>query len=192
MNPIYKEKYILTPEAFNGFNLDSKKAQIEKNINNIKITALIQVFVGAIFIIASMASIISGEHSLFVFNVFALIVMFWGGYSLKTKPKKYQKQVEESLKKAYENGRYGECFFDIKFFEDKLSYMVGGKNDELFYSEFAKFYDSEKYFAIHFTSGDVIIFNPDCDREKIKNIIIGYRTKGDESLQDNQTKEISQ
>lgn len=189
MNPIYKEKYILTPEAFNAFNLDSKRAQINKNITNIKVTAIIQVVVGALFI---LASIITRQPGLFVFNIFAVIVMFFGGYSLKTKPQKYQKQVEDSLKKAYENGRYGECFFDVKFFEDKLSYMVGGRNDELFYSEFARFYDEEKYFAVHFTSGDVIIFNSDCDRQKIKDIIVGYRTKGEEPIEDNKNEEISQ
>ncbi len=113
MNLIHKEKYILKPETFNAFNIDAKKTQINKNINSIKVTALIQIFVGAIFIIAS---IVTKQNSLFVFNVFAVIVMFWGGYSLKTKPAKYQKQLEQSLETAYKNGRYGECFFDVKFF----------------------------------------------------------------------------
>ncbi len=175
MHPIHKEKYILSREAFGKFNYDQKKAEIEKNRNNSKVTSVLQMIVGIIFIIAMF---ITKQQGLFVFSVFAVILIIVGAVNFKRRPLKYDKQVEESLDRAYENGGYGESYFDVKFYEDKMTYLVGGNNKELSYSDFYQFFDTESYFGVHFITGDAVIFNPDCDKIKIKDIIKTSRTKG--------------
>ena len=178
MHPVHKEKYILSKEAFRSFNYDQKKAEIEKNRSNSRISAVIQMLVGVAFIIALL---ITKQQGLFVFSVFAVILIAVGAVNFKTRPVKYDRQVSESLDRAYENGRYGECYFDVKFYEDKMTYLVGGNSQELSYREFLQFFDTENYFGVHFHSGDVVIFNPECDRVKIKDIIKTCLTKGDEA-----------
>ncbi len=175
MHPIHKEKYILSKEAFKSFNYDQKKAEIEKNRNNSRISPVIQMIVGLAFIIALF---ITKQQGLFVFSIFAVILIAVGAVNFKKRPLKYDKQVEESLDRAYENGGYGESYFDVKFYEDKMTYLVGGNNQELRYSEFLQYFETEKYFGVHFMTGDVVIFNPECDKVKIKDIIRESRTKG--------------
>lgn len=178
MHPIHKEKYILSREAYGQFNMDQNKEKIEKNRNNSKITSVIQIIVGVVFLIAMF---VTKQSNLFVFSVFAVVLIVMGVINFKNRPLKYDKQVKESLDRSYENGKYGEYYFDVKFYEDKLTYLVGGNNQELSYSEFLQYFETEQYFGIHFMSGDVIIFNPECNKVKIKEIIRNSRTKGIEA-----------
>lgn len=176
MHPIHKEKYILTKEAYGQFNIDQNKAKIEKNRNNAKITSVIQIVVGIIFLVAMF---VTKQQGVFVFSIMAVILVVVGAINFKKRPLKYDQQLQESLDRSYENGRYGECYFDVKFYEDKMTYLVGGNSQELSYNEFLQFFETEKYFGIHFMTGDVVIFNPDCDKAKIKEIIKTARTKGE-------------
>lgn len=171
MNPLHKEKYILSFDSYAAFNADTSKAKIEKNKRGLKTASYFQIGAGGLFIISM---IFTKEKNMFVFTVFAVLLVIYGLYGLLVKVKKYDGQVEQSLKNSYEKAGFKNSFFDVKFYEDCLKYTVSDNTDTLNYTDFAKFYDEEKYFALHFTTGDVIVFNPDCNKEKIKQIILSY------------------
>ena len=95
---------------------------------------------------------------------------------------KKMKQADEGLNRKiitdYENQKFVKEAITVKFYEDKLTYSKGETTDEYEYNTFRKYYESEKYFAIYFTTGDIVIMNPNCKVDKIKEIINGY-LKGD-------------
>ena len=49
-----------------------------------------------------------------------------------------------------------------------------GIETEMQYITFRKYYEAEKYFAIYFATGEIVIFNGNCKKDKIKEIICGY------------------
>jgi len=177
MNPIHKEKYVLSKETFGNFTIDQNKPKLERNKRNIKITAFVQMIVGIVFI-ASV--IILKQTGMFIFSFFALMMIGVGIHGLKVKYPKYDKQIWENIEKSYEGRGYGDNWFEVKFFEDHLKYLVGGNTDELHYNDFTQFFETEHYFCIHFITGDLLIFNPDCEKEKIKDIILSFRKKGEQ------------
>ena len=176
MNPIHKEKYILSKETYGYVTIEQNKPKIDKNKAMIKLTAWIQIIVGVVFI---ASSIILKQTNMFVFSIFAVVLIGVGIYGLKTKGKKYDKQIWENVEKSYNGREYGENWFEVKFFEDHLKYLVGSNTDELHYNDFNQFFESENYFCAHFNTGDLLIFNPDCNKEKIKEIIFSFRKKGE-------------
>ena len=178
MNPLHKEKYILSKDTFGHVTLNQHKPTIERNKRNIKVTAFVQMIVGIIFIASVF---ILKQTNMFVFTVFAFGLIGVGIHGLKVKYPKYDKQVWESIEKTYNAREYGENWFEVKFFEDHLKYLVGTNGDELMYNEFAQFFESENYFCMHFITGDLIIFNPDCNKEKIKEIVNGYSKTASEA-----------
>ncbi|MEG3029874.1 MAG: hypothetical protein RR827_05700 [Oscillospiraceae bacterium] len=171
MYPIISEKYILSRDSYFGFTLDQNKKELEKNRRGIKMTAYIQLAVGLIFIIATIVTKQSVGVTFMVFaGALVLTGMLSGG-----KLKGYDKKINESLEKTYTERMYSENLFKVKFYEDKMNYSVGDQTGELFYSDFARDYTGEKYYAIHFNSGEVIIFNKNCAIDKIKNLLLSYK-----------------
>lgn len=178
MNPIHKEKYVLSQDTYGHFTIDQNKPKLTKNKRMIKITAIVQIVVGTLFVASVLAT---GQSGMFVFSIFALIMIVLGVHGLMVKYPKYDKQIWENIKSSYEGRQYGDNWFEVKFFEDRLKYLVGGNADELLYNDFTQFFETEHYFCIHFITGDLLIFNPDCNKEKIKDIIVSYRKKGEET-----------
>ena len=178
MNPLHKEKYVLAKETFGHVTIDQHKAKLDKNKAGIKLTAIVQIIVGLIFI---GSVIVLKQTNLFIFTVFAVGLVGVGIHGLKVKYPKYDKQIWESIEKTYNAREYGDNWFEVKFYEDHMKYLVGGNTDELHYNDFANYYETENYFCMHFITGDLIIFNPDCNKEKIKEIVTSYRKKGEET-----------
>ena len=137
--------------------------------------------VGAIFI---GSVIVLKQPNMFVFCAFALMLIGTGVHGYVVKYPKYDKLIWANIEKSYEGREYGDNWFEVKFFEDHLKYLVGGNTDELHYNDFSQFFETEHYFCIHFITGDLLIFNPDCDKEKIKDIILSFRKKGEETAQE--------
>ncbi|MBQ7284088.1 MAG: hypothetical protein IJW74_04460, partial [Oscillospiraceae bacterium] len=133
MNPLHKEKYVLSKEAFGNFTIDQNKAKLDKNKRNIRLTAFVQIIVGLIFI-ASV--IVMKQKDMFIFTAFAVIIIFVGIHGLKVKYPKYDKQIWENIEKSYDGRGYGDNWFEVKFYEDHLRYTVGGNLDELHYNDF--------------------------------------------------------
>ena len=176
MQPVYKEKYVLSKDAFGYFTIDQNKAKLDKNKRMIKFTAWVQIIVAVVFI---AATIFTKERNLFVFSIMAIAMLGIGIYGLKVKYPKYDKQIWENIDSSYNGRGYGDSWFEVKFYQDHLKYNVGDNIDELHYNDFHAFYENEHYFCLHFITGDLIMFNPDCNREKIKDIILSYRKKGE-------------
>ena len=64
---------------------------------------------------------------------------------------------------------------------NKVTILINGKETEAEIdvsektnSDGEKYYEAEKYFAIYFTTGDIVIMNGNCKSDKIKEIINGY------------------
>ena len=182
MQPVYKEKYVLSKDAFGYFTIDQNKAKLDKNKRMIKFTAWVQIIVAVVFI---AATIFTKERNLFVFSIMAIAMLGIGIYGLKVKYPKYDKQIWENIDTSYNGRGYGDSWFEVKFYTDHLKYNVGDNIDELHYNDFHAFYDNEHYFCLHFITGDLIMFNPDCNKEKIKDIILSYRKKGEEKDAEN-------
>ncbi|MBE6877939.1 MAG: hypothetical protein E7488_02070 [Ruminococcaceae bacterium] len=175
MNPIHKEKYILSKDAYGHFTLDQNKQKLDAKKRGIKLTAWVQIIVGIVFI-ASV--IVLKQSGMFIFSAFAVMMIFVGIHGLRIKYPRYDKQIWQNIENSYEGKGYDQCWFDVKFYEDHLKYLAGENIDELNYSEFIGSFENEHYFGIHFITGDLILFNPDCNREKIKTVINDYRKKG--------------
>lgn len=178
MSPLHKEKYILKKETYGHFTVDQNKQKLESKKRSIKLTAWVQIIVGIVFIASVF---IMKQTGLFVFSILALMMVGVGIHGLKVKYPKYDKQIWDNIANSYEGKGYDSCWFDIKFFEDHLKYMAGENIDELNYTDFINCFESENYFGIHFVTGDLILFNPDCNKEKIMKIITDYRKKGVEA-----------
>lgn len=176
MNPIHKEKYVLSMDTYGHFTIDQNKPKLEKNKRNIRITAVVQMLVGAIFI---GSVIVLKQSNMFIFTVFALMLIATGVHGFIVKYNKYDKQIWANIENSYNGREYGDNWFEVKFFEDHLKYLVGGNTDELHYNDFAQFFETEHYFCIHFITGDLLIFNPDCNKAKIRDIILSFRKKGE-------------
>lgn len=176
MNPVYKEKYVLSEETFGYFTIDQNKPKLDKNKRSIKIAALVKIIGGILLIISSL---VTKQSSLLFLGGFSVFMIGFGIYDIWVKLPKYDKQIWENVKNSYKGRQYGENWFEVKFYDDHLRYLVGGNTDDLYYSDFNQFFETEHYFCIHFLTGDLIIFNPDCNREKIKDIIISCRKKGE-------------
>ncbi|MBQ6896864.1 MAG: hypothetical protein IJN69_06620 [Oscillospiraceae bacterium] len=175
MHPIHKEKYILSKDTYGHFTVDQNKQKIEAKKRGIKLTAWVQIIVGVLFI-ASV--IILKQTNMFVFTVFAVIMIIVGIHGLKKKYPDYDKQIWKNIETSWQGKGYDQCWFDVKFYEDHLKYLAGENIDELNYTDYIGCFENEHYFGIHFVTGDLILFNPDCNREKIKEIITSYRKKG--------------
>ena len=175
MSPIHKEKYILKKDTYGHFTVDQNKEKLDTKKRGIKLTAWVQIVVGVVFI-ASV--IILKQKNMFIFSFFALMLAGAGVHGLKVKYPRYDKQIWENIEKSWEGKGYDQCWFDVKFYEDHLKYLAGENIDELNYSEYIGCFENEHYFGIHFVTGDLILFNPDCNKEKIKEIITSYRKKG--------------
>ena len=178
MNPIHKEKYVLSKDTYGNFTIDQNKPKLESNRRKIRITAVVQMLVGSIFI---GSVIVMKQSNMFLFCAFALMLIATGIHGFTVKYKNYDKLIWKNIESSYEGREYGDNWFEVKFFEDHLKYIVGGNTDELHYNDFTQFFETEHYFCIHFITGDLLIFNPDCEKETIKDIILSFRKKGEEA-----------
>lgn len=171
MYPILSEKYILSKESYFGFTVDQNKKALDKNKKNLKLMSYLQVAVGVIFLIAMF---LSGQEINIIFVVLAAALIITG-LTGKSRSKGYDKKINESLESSYKTREYGDNSFKVDFYENKLNYSVSDQTDDLSYDDFVEIYEGETYFATHFCTGEVIIFNRSCNIEKIREILITYR-----------------
>ena len=174
MNPIHKEKYILSKETYGKFTLEQNKAKILAKKRGIKLTAWVQILSGVLFIAALL---FTKQTGMFVFSIFAVIMVIIGIHGLKKKYPNYDNQIWQNIENSWQGKGFDQNWFEIKFFEDRMKYIAGENIDELCYTDFINFYETEDYFAMHFITGDLILFNPDCNKEKIRGIIADYKAK---------------
>ena len=172
MYPIHKEKYYLTGESFHSFMRDRLAKDLKKEQNGYKMMAAAMFVVCAVIVgvILMNGSNINGD---LVWTVLPIVFVFLGISNIN-KYRQAEKGLDKKIISDYTNQQFEKHQLSVKFYEDKLEYTKGETKEEYDYNSFKKFYEGEKYFAIYFTSRDIIIFNPNCKVDKIKEIINNY------------------
>ncbi|MBE6877938.1 MAG: hypothetical protein E7488_02065 [Ruminococcaceae bacterium] len=173
MYPIHKEKYYLTGETFHSFMRDRLEKDLKKEKNGYKLMAIAMFVVCAVVIGLMMFSANTTLKDDFVWMVLPVVFIFLGISNLN-KMRSAERGLDKKIIRDYTEQKFEKYQMDVKFYEDKVTYKHGEKEEELEYNTFKKFYESEKYFAAFFTTGDIIIFNPNCKSDKIKEIINNY------------------
>ncbi len=114
MNPVYKEKYVLSEETFGYFTIDQNKPKLDKNKRSIKIAALVKIIGGILLIISSL---VTKQSSLLFLGGFSVFMIGFGIYDIWVKLPKYDKQIWENVKNSYKGRQYGENWFEVKFYD---------------------------------------------------------------------------
>ena len=173
MYPVHKEKYYLTGDTFHTFMRDRLNDGLKKEKNGYKLMAIAMFIVCAVVIGVMFLSPNADIKNDFVWMVMPVVFVFLGISNLN-KMRQAERGLDKKIIKDYTDQQFEKHQISVKFFEDKLTYSKGEKNEEYEYATFRKFYEAEKYFAIYFTSGEIVIFNPNCKKDKIKEIIGNY------------------
>ena len=173
MYPLHKEKYYLTGETFHSFMRDRLEKDLKKEKNGYKLMAIAMFIVTVVV----LGMIIFGPNqdlkNDFVWMVMPIVLIFLGISNIN-KMKSADRGLDKKIIKDYTENQYEKNQLDVKFYEDKLVYKKGEVTEEHEYNSFKKFYEGEKYFAIYFQTGQIVIFNANCKKDKIKEIIENY------------------
>lgn len=172
MYPLHKEKFYLTGDTFHTFMRDRLEKDINKEKNSYKIMAGIMFFITAI-IIGILITGYNGVNNDLVWMAMPVLTFVIGLTNIK-KIKQAEDGLNKKIIKDYTDHEYEKYQVEVKFFEDKLVMKHKEKETEIQYITFRKYYEAEKYFAIYFTTGEIVIFNGNCKKDKIKEIIGGY------------------
>lgn len=173
MYPIHKEKYYLTGDTFHSFMRDRLAKDLKKEKDGYKLMAIAMVIVAVVVLGVMFFGPNADLKNDFVWMVLPIVFVFLA-ISNFNKMRQAERGLDKKIIKDYTDHKYEKYQNDVKFFEDRAVYKFGEKEDVFEYNTFRKFYESEKYFALYFTTGEVIIFNPNCKTDKIKEIINNY------------------
>ena len=169
----YKEKFYLTGETFHSFMRDRLEKDVKREKNGYKLTALAMFIVAAVVLgVVYLGNNLSLRDD-FVWAILPIALVFLGIANLN-KVKSVERGLDKKIIRDYTEQKFEKYQQSVKFFEDHLTYEKGEKREELQYNTFRKFYENEKYFAIYFQTGEIIIFNPNCKVDKIKEIFADY------------------
>ena len=169
--PLHKEKYYLTGDTFHTFMRDRLANDLKKEQNMYKRMAVVLFFLTVVVTVIGLT-----KESVKGDLVWAIIpvVLFVIGLTNIKKLKQAEKGLDMKIIRDYTDHKYEKEQIEVKFYEDMLTMKQADKESEMQYMTFRKYYESEKYFAIYFTTGEIVIFNGNCKREKIKEIISAY------------------
>ncbi len=176
MYPVHKEKYYLTAETFHSFMRDRLAADLKKEKNGYKLMAIAMFIITAVVVAVMAFGLNEQIKNDLVWMILPVVFVFLGISNLN-KMRSAERGIDKKIIQDYTNKRFEKYQNDVKFYEDYLVYKHGEAEEKLEYSAFKKFYESEKYFAIYFVTGEIVIFNPNCKIDKIKEVINGYFEK---------------
>lgn len=171
MYPLHKEKYYLTGDTFHTFMRDRLAKDLKKEQNQYKFMAAVLLVSAVIFLVISLTrDSVKGD---LVWAIIPIVIAVIGLTNIK-KVQQAEKGLDMKIIKDYTDHQYEKQQIEVKFYEDKLTMKQGDTESEMQYITFKKYYEAEKYFAVYFTTGDIVILNGNCRRDKIKEIIGGY------------------
>ena len=171
MYPLHKEKYYLTGDTFHTFMRDRLENDLNKEKNMYKRMAVILFFLAVVTTVVGLTKdSVKGDLVWAIMPVLLAVV----GLTNLRKIKQADKGLDNKIIRDYTENQYAKQQIEVKFFEDKLVMKKGETESEMQYLTFKKYYEAEKYFAVFFTTGEIVIMNGNCKREKIKEIIGGY------------------
>ena len=171
MHPLHKEKYYLTGDTFHTFMRDRLTKDLNKEKNMYKRMAVVLFFLAVVTTVVGLTKdSVKGDLVWAIMPVLLAVI----GLTNIRKLKQADKGLDNKIIRDYTENQYAKQQIDVKFFEDKLVMKKGETESEMQYITFKKYYEAEKYFAVYFTTGEIVIFNGNCKREKIKEIIGGF------------------
>ncbi len=171
MYPIHKEKYYLTGDTFHTFMRDRLAKDLNKEKNMYKRMAVVLFFLAVVTTVVGLTKdSVKGDLVWAIMPVLLAVI----GLTNIRKLKQADKGLDMKIIRDYTDHKYEKQQIEVKFYEDKLTMKQADTESEMQYITFKKYYEAEKYFAIYFTTGDIVIFNGNCKREKIKEIIGGF------------------
>ena len=172
MYPLHKEKYVISIETFYNFTYDRHTDIFKKEKRSHMINAL-AMFVAAIvtFIVYLTSDKVKGDAVWFILPI--VFVILCATYIMRYN--RADGQVVNKINLDYKNRGYAEKYHSVKFYEDRLEYVCGENKDEISYKNFRKFYEGKAYFAIYFTTGELVLMSDKCNVEKIKGIFASYK-----------------
>ena len=171
MYPLHKEKYYLTGDTFHTFMRDRLAKDLNKEKNMYKRMAVVLFFLAVVTTVVGLTNAsVKGDLVWAIMPVLLAVI----GLTNIRKLKQADKGLDMKIIRDYTDHKYEKEQIEVKFYEDKLTTKQADKESEMQYITFKKYYEDEKYFAIYFTTGEIVIFNGNCKREKIKEIIGGF------------------
>ena len=173
MHPIHKEKYYLTGETFHSFMRDRLADSLNKEKKGYKLMAIAMFIVVAVVLFVVYAGSNTELRNDFVWMVMPIVFVFLGISNIN-KMRQAERGLDKKIMRDYTEKKYAKYQLDVKFYEDKLVMKHNESESEIEYLTFRKFYEGEKYFAIYFTTGEIVILNPNCKKDKIKEIVNNY------------------
>ncbi len=172
MYPVHKEKYIVPIETFYNFTYDRHADIFTKEKRSHMINAL-AMFVAAIvtFVVYLTSAKVKGDAVWFILPI--VFVVLCATYVLRYN--RADGQVVNKINLDYKNRNYADKYHSVKFYEDRLEYVFGENKEEITYNNFRKFYEGKAYFAIYFTTGELVLLTDKCNVAKIKDIFAKYK-----------------
>lgn len=170
--PLHKEKYYLTGDTFHTFMRDRLEKDLKREKNGYKMLAiaLFAATAAVLYVIYFTGSDVRND---LVWNIIPILLVVIALTNFR-KMKMADKGLDNTIIKDYQTQGFAKYQITVKFYEDRLTYQKGDVTEEYQYNTFKKYYEAEKYFAIYFTTGDIVIFNGNCKSEKIKEVIGSY------------------
>ena len=159
MYPLHKEKYYLTGETFHTFMRDRLAGDLKKEQRSYHLTAA-GMFAAAVAVLIFMYTGTNTDiRSDFVWMVMPVALVALGIANLN-KARNAVRGLDNKIIKDYTDHKYEKEQISVKFYEDRVAFSHGDKNEEYFYNSFKKYYEAEKYFAVYFHTGEIVILNP--------------------------------
>ena len=173
MHPIHKEKYYLTGDTFHTFMRDRLALDLKREKNQYKVMAGLMFLATVVVFIMMFTGSNTDVKSDLVWMVMPVVLIVIGLTNLR-KIKQADIGLDRKIIRDYTEHKYADYQIEVKFYEDKLVMKHREKETEMQYNTLRKYYEGEKYFAVYFTTGEIVILNPNCKKDKIKEIINGY------------------
>ena len=172
MYPLHKEKYYVDRDTFFYFMHDRHADIFKKE----KRTHLINSLAMAICAIVTTVINFTSENAKgdFVWMILPIAFIFMC-LTHFMRYKRADRVAYTKILKDYEQRKYENRQYSVKFYEDHMDYTLGSEAESLEYKQFKKFYESEKYFAMFFQTGELVLFTPNCNSAKIKEIVANYK-----------------
>ncbi len=172
MYPVHKEKYIVSEKAFYHFMYDRHADVFRKEKRSHMIYAIAMlVCLVVVTVINLFNPAVKGDY---VWMVLPIVFIFLT-IALINKYRSADKVAYNKIMKDYEGRKYRDNYHTVKFFEDHLTYNFGSSLETIAYNQFRKYYEGPDYFAMYFHTGDLVLFNDNCNVEKIKGIMVAYK-----------------
>lgn len=173
MYPVHKEKYIINKETFYNFTYDRHADIFKKEKRTAVVNGVAMAICAAVTAVLNFVSpAIKGDYVWLVlpFAFVFLCLKFVLQY------KNSDKTIATKILKDYQSKKYEDRYVSLKFYEDKMEYALGDNKEIIGYNTFKKFYEGKAYFAIYFSTGELVLMSDKQNVAKIKEIFENYRT----------------